>query len=875
MLWTLLLTLTLTIDDAAPAAVEPPSATRSPAQLDPSALGPEIRRRSLARLGALGGAAVPLDPEWAAPPETPSTPVVWVLIVGLEHYADPKIPGRPHAVSDAVRLYETLTSPEIGGVDPKRAWLLVDGETAGPAQPATRSRFEDALRTIAARGGPNDVVLLWLAAAALPDDDAFRWLFHDADPARLDVGALHTADLEKQLDAVPCRWVLSLLDASFDQAATALGLQRLVDDADWSHRFNGLTKPGRPGRLAIAAARGKTPPNETAGRGQGRLAAAVLAGLGGAADRDPTDATVGDGWVTAAELWAHLERTLGGPEVPADERPLLAGGKRLPRTPLARHLPAWPPVRDRVQRIADLHRQGRLPEPFRTEAVRLLSRMPAQQAEVRLRQGYERLADGAIELSALRPMRERTAREMALPAAEAQQFAEAVLKAYDRIDANYVREGRGPRALAAGLGGLVVVAEETPPGALKRWVDAGLPADRKSLGRAVAETRRALGRRDDLPGHEALDVVLGGMFEALDPYSRYIDAAAYREFKKTTEGQFAGVGIQVRANADDGTIEVVTPLVGSPAALGGVWAGDRIVAIDGRPLQRLDMEEAVRLLAGKRGESVTLDLKRAGSPDPVRVVLQRAVVKVETVLGVERRPDGGWNHYLDRDAGIAYIRLTNFGSDTGDDLRAALRDLRRTGLTSLALDLRFNPGGLLAAAVDVADLFLDAGAIVTVRGRAGRPEEFRAARFGTLSPFPMVVLVNQGSASASEIVAAALADHERAAVVGQRSFGKGSVQTIFPLEQGACALKLTTAMFYRPSGPTLHRFPESTPDEPWGVRPTDGLEVALNRAEVVKTYEHLRRREVLHRPDEPPPSDAGFIDRQLETAVEYLRSRKK
>jgi carboxyl-terminal processing protease len=240
---------------------------------------------------------------------------------------------------------------------------------------------------------------------------------------------------------------------------------------------------------------------------------------------------------------------------------------------------------------------------------------------------------------------------------------------------------------------------------------------------------------------------------------------------------------------------------------------------------------------------------------------------VPTVQGDNYKPDGNWNFLIDPDKKIGYVRLTAFSRNTGTELKKALNELKAQGMKGLVLDLRFNPGGLLTTAVEVADLFLEEGKIVSTKGRNTEERTQFAKRSGTFSGFPMAVLVNRFSASASEIVSAALQDHKRAIVVGERTWGKGSVQNVIELEGGKSQLKLTTASYHRPSGKNIHRFPDSKESDEWGVMPDDNYGVRFSPEEMSGYQEYRRQRDVLSK-DGPPKSN--FIDRQLARAEEYV-----
>ncbi|MGH7224320.1 MAG: S41 family peptidase [Gemmataceae bacterium] len=325
------------------------------------------------------------------------------------------------------------------------------------------------------------------------------------------------------------------------------------------------------------------------------------------------------------------------------------------------------------------------------------------------------------------------------------------------------------------------------------------------------------------------DMINGGL-ERLDPHSAYITPREYKQFEKQSEGKFGGVGIQVGFDRQNrGQLTVISPMPGTPAYEAGVLAGDLIVKIDGKSTENLRMTEAVDLIQGEPGQAVTLTVLHENAKEPVDLAITRAIIEVPSVLGDRRKADNlrAWDFMLDKQNKIGYVRLTNFSKTASKEVREAVEELQREDARGLILDLRNNPGGLLKEAREVSDLFLTEGRIVSTKGRNHKEEVYDARPAGTLmlpaEKYPIVVLVNKYSASASEIVSAALQDHKRAVIIGERTYGKGSVQNIIEMHQGKdrSALKLTTASYWRPSGKNIHRFPDSKDSDDWGVRPND------------------------------------------------------
>jgi carboxyl-terminal processing protease len=258
----------------------------------------------------------------------------------------------------------------------------------------------------------------------------------------------------------------------------------------------------------------------------------------------------------------------------------------------------------------------------------------------------------------------------------------------------------------------------------------------------------------------------------------------------------------------------------------------------------MNPDKAAEFLMGRPGTDVKLSVLHEGSEDPDPMTITRAIIEVPTVISDRRKPDDQFDFMLDKDKKIGYIRVTTFSQNTAEELKKALDQLKEEGVRGLVLDLRDDPGGLLSAAVEVADMFLEKGEIVTTKGRNTAAKKFEAQKDGLYEDLPMVVLVNQNSASASEIVSAALQDHKRAEIVGQRSYGKGSVQNIIDLDGGTSVLKLTVASYYRPSGENIHKFKNAKNSDKWGVSPSEGAEVKLPNSEYIRWFIARRERDL-------------------------------
>ncbi|WP_152051964.1 S41 family peptidase [Tautonia marina] len=381
----------------------------------------------------------------------------------------------------------------------------------------------------------------------------------------------------------------------------------------------------------------------------------------------------------------------------------------------------------------------------------------------------------------------------------------------------------------------------------------------------------------DVSRRELLESALQGMLQNLDPHSTYYSETEWKKFQRTFEGSFSGIGIQVEVDAKSKRLKVLAPLIGTPAYEAGILAGDLILDVDGESTEGITQDKAVEMLQGRPGTSVKLTVLHPGSEKSETLEVTREVIASESVLGVDRRADDSWEYFIDPEAKIGYIRVSSFYQTTAADIRRALEQLKSEGMRGLILDLRTNPGGLLSSAVEVSDLFVDGGLIVSTKGRNTRERRFMANSSGTYDGFPMVVLVNSHSASAAEIVSACLQDAGRAKVVGERSFGKGSVQNIIPLEGGASFLKLTVESYYRPSGGNIHKFPDMTDEDEWGVSPSEGLAVELPPEEYVRWELARRRKDVTSRiarraVEEDQAEGEIPPDRQLDKALEVLRA---
>lgn len=394
-------------------------------------------------------------------------------------------------------------------------------------------------------------------------------------------------------------------------------------------------------------------------------------------------------------------------------------------------------------------------------------------------------------------------------------------------------------------------------------------------GQVLSESLSLINRfsLEKVDSEELFEGAMDGMVGRLDEYSAYIPPSSLSEFQEDIEQQFGGVGLEVSIDPATRQIVVVSPREGSPAAEAGVRSGDKILRINNQSTQGMSMKDAVSLMRGKPGDPVEITVLHLGSDKPVDIKIVRAIIKSDTVLGDTRNPDGSWNFFLAGKDRIGYVRITSFGEKTTDDLRTALQWLVAHEMRGLILDLRDDPGGLLSAAIEICDMFIKSGTIVSTRGRDGNIlNAWQATGKGEFTGFPMVVLVNHYSASASEIVSACLQDHHRAKIVGERTWGKGTVQQVIELGDRSGALKLTTASYWRPSNKNIHRVHDAPESADWGVKPDEGCEVKVDDDERVKLHLGRRERDTVKAADNAAAAnqDTKISDRQLLKAIECL-----
>ena len=383
-----------------------------------------------------------------------------------------------------------------------------------------------------------------------------------------------------------------------------------------------------------------------------------------------------------------------------------------------------------------------------------------------------------------------------------------------------------------------------------------------------------------------------GMVDVLrksgDEHTAFVSAKQQGEFREGLTQQFGGVGVRIRLLGDPKRPTVIgSPTPKSPAAASSIRSGDRIEAIDSEDTDGMSMSQVLRMMRGPVGQPVVLTVRHLDAEETEEIELRRATITMDSILGDLRSSNDVWQYRLAEDSRLGYLRILTFGDMTFTELSTILAELtssnRGDPIEGLILDVRDNAGGALDAAVDISDLFLRAGqTIVTTRGRERKVRDrFVSTGNGGYTSLPLAILVNQNSASASEIVAACLQDYSRAVVIGQRSYGKGTVQRLMPVESGRSLLKLTSATYWRPSEQNIHRMPGDTDAATWGVQPNPGFEVRLDEKEYLNWQRYRSRRDVFGKDPSGPLVELlneedgklpdGFVDRALERAIEHLQ----
>jgi carboxyl-terminal processing protease len=392
----------------------------------------------------------------------------------------------------------------------------------------------------------------------------------------------------------------------------------------------------------------------------------------------------------------------------------------------------------------------------------------------------------------------------------------------------------------------------------------------------LVEIRSLIRKRyvEEVDDDQLVRGAIEGMLHNLDPFSAYFSEEEYGDFQRHAAGSYDGVGIELGV-APGGELIIISPIEGGPAFSAGVLPGDQILEIDGEPAENLTPYEASKQILGNAGTTVTLKVRHTENGGGVEsFTLTRATITLHSVNGWSRNTEGAWNYWIDPNRRLAYVRVSHFIPETVGSLDKVVEESLTDGMQGFILDLRGNPGGLLESAVEMADRFLDDGIIVTTRGRWSQADQVVARSEGTYPQFPMVVLVDRFSASGAEIVAGALRDHGRATVIGERTFGKGTVQNVIELEDHSSALRLTTAYYYLPNGECIHRTQQAEKEGKWGVEPDIAIPLTLD--ELTEIYRSRAAVDRTALPSEQtdqgaePVVRAPLIDKHIQRGLQVL-----
>jgi C-terminal peptidase prc len=825
----------------------------------------------------------------------------YVVLVGVSTYADKQIKPRPRAEEDVKALYDLFTAKEYLGGGKSEVRLLIGGDADAKrnSQPATKENILKAVKWLDTEAKPEDLVIFTFigqGGTLGEKGDRLCYFASDSTVKDRDKNAVAAAEIGQELDKLKSQHFCAFLDVNFKGFTLEKGSapeavlgdtpfrEFLGDDGTEDHL-------ALPGRALFLATNGLTQSLDL--EKHGLFTEVLLEGLKGKADVEGYEP---DGIVTVDELTVYMNKELpklaaahGKTREEREQAHFILGG-RGSHFVLTHNPAVAAKVQERLDKFGQLVKKNdKLGGKIAEEGEAYLGRMPRLEAQRAIRKQYQQLVEGTIDAEKFLEEREKILENTKLPRDTAENFAKKVYDAAHMMKTSYVKVHTEGELISWAIRGLYRRIDEKIPDELKAQLDKVKNLDEEELKSLLADARQRLGKREDLDNHKDIDYALQRMLSHLDPYTTYIDPETLERFKSETGGKFVGVGIQIRKDIASDMLQVISPIIGSPSYKAGIQEGDLITEIirvtddKGKPLDKpevlstkgMPINDAVKKIKGPPKTKVKLTIQRDTAEKPFEVELTRSLIETETVLGVKRKADDTWDYWVDPENKIGYIRLTQFQENSADDMKKVMADMVKQGVKGFVLDLRFNPGGLLDSACEVSDLFIDDGLIVTIRPRVGREQPIRGRHDGSLLDFPMVCLVNGMSASASEIVSACLQDHHRAIVLGERSYGKGSVQSIQRFDGGQ--LKFTNATYWRPSGKNINK--PSTggkDDEEWGVTPDKGFVVEMTRKERDDLAEVQRNLEIIPRKDKPTKDPkADFKDRQLDKALDYLRDQIK
>lgn len=818
-------------------------------------------------------------------------PEARIVLIGINDYQDPQINDRKHAEADVQALYDLFTNKEYLGVTKENIRLL-------KGKKATLKNVLEAMNWLVATADDDDLALFFFVGQGGVLDKSEDRCYFTVDSKLKERGktALAADDVRKIFDVLHARRFCAFVDVNF-KGFDGKGLnipeprlgrspyrEFLGDDGSLAHA-------SREGRSLFLANNGLRDSLDL--KKHGLFTEALLQGLKGKADKDGYEA---DGSVTIKELsnWVevqgHVLGLMHGKTIEEKRQRIVTLGESEDNAVLTFNPPAAKKLNEVIAKLRKLHEDGKIDKQLYAEALELLLHMPGSKGRQELRKKYREFVEGKVTLADLKKERNKILASLKIEEKDAKEFAEGVLEGTKIIAKEYVKKITEGELINWAIRGLYRNAGEPLPGDIAETLKNVKKLKEAELRQLLVNARTKLGKREAYKEHKDVHVALAQMMRKLDAYSTYIDPETKEEFQKGIGGQFTGIGVQVRSDPKSNYLLVVTPIKGGPAIKAGLEAGDLITEIirdvdrNGKKLDKTEVtttknmrvSDAVKKITGKEGTPVKLKIERKGKKEPFVVEVKRGKVQVETVMGAKRLPSVDWDFIIDKKQKIGYIRLTQFNRTTNGEMLKAMLQLKKEGVKALVLDMRFNPGGLLYSAREVSDMFVDDGLIVEIRPREGTEKPRRLYGFtdGSYLDFPMVCLVNGGSASGAEIVAACLQDHGRSVVMGSRSFGKGTVQNIMSLG-GNAQMKVTTASFWRPSGVNLNKSSTDGRDEDdWGVKPNKGFALKLSPSEESQLFNHQQETEIIYPKGEGQKTiNKGFKDRQLNMALDYLRKQ--
>ena len=845
-----------------------------------------MKRMALALLGLLFLAG--LTPSYAL--EKVGTP--HIVLIGIDKYTDPTIKDRKHAEADAQALYDLFASKEHWGVDAKHIKLLLGAkDDKRGAQSATRANILAAFDWLEKNAGKEDLVVVGIFGEGAPVGERSAYFAVDSTFKGRDKDAVASGDIENHLNKLKSQRFVAFVDVNF------LGFNMPKDQSpdpnlqNFYREFLGSEEAKEPPSRTVFLANNGLKPSLDLEK-HGVFATVLVDGLNGAADTEGYEA---DGNITVAELVKYVRK-----EQPERVRAAGKTNDEKSQTPVIIEMQAidfvvehnpktYPQAAERLAKFQKLAEEKNLAKEVLEEGTNFLSRMPKLEAQQKLRKAYQKLAEGKQDVAAFEAERKGIQESTMIADRDATNYAVMVLRAVKVVRQGFVKDVNQADLVKDAVEGLFKALNEKIPSAIEEKVKnikSSKEADQLAL---LTDARKLLGKREDLANGKDITFSLHSMLGKLDKHTDYIDPETLTRMTNDIQGHFSGIGVQIRKNNIKDQLQVVTPILNSPAYKAKIFANDIITTIirevddKGKKLEKPEVlptkgmttDEAVKKILGVPGTPVRVLVEREGEEKPLEFNLIRGKVEVESVMGAKRNADDTWNYVVDPENKICYVRLTQFSSNTYRDLDNVMRKLTKAGIKGFILDLRFNPGGLLDQAVKISDLFIEDGLIVTIRPRNGAETSYVGRSDGSYTAFPMVCLVNGGSASASEIVSACLQDHARAIIIGTRSYGKGSVQTIHSFDTGG-KLKLTTATFWRPSNRNLNKSSTKGRDEDeWGVTPNEGFDIKLSVKDLNDLQDAQRDTEIIRRPGDKNAEAKEFKDRQMEAALDYLRNQIK